>query len=103
MVPVAKRLDGRIGLRGGQVAWLGRFCVPVCSCGPQRPPGLVVAEPEDREPGPVEGSGPGEEIGGDAGQAAGAGSSAAPGAAGEVGDLALDDGPVRLVALLPVW
>src|SRR5215468_2606766 len=101
MVPVAKRLDGRAVLRGSQVAWLGRFSVPVCSCGLQRPPGLVVAEPEDREPGPVERSGAGDQVGGDAGQAAGAGPPTAPGPAGEVGDLALDDGPVRFVALLP--
>src|SRR6516225_1199071 len=81
---------------GGRV-----FLPPGCSCGPQCPAGLVVVEPEDREAGPVEGSGAGDQVGGDAGQAAGTGPPAAPGATGEVGDLALDDGPVGFVALLP--
>jgi hypothetical protein len=42
---------------------------------------LGLAEPEDREAGPVEGSGAGDEIRGDAGQAAGAGPPVAPGPA----------------------
>src|SRR5215471_8814421 len=91
-----------VGKQAG--AWAGAgFPALCCSRGPQCPAVLVAVEPEDREPGPVEGPGPGEEVGGDAGQAAGAGLPAAPGPAGEVGDLALDDGPVRFVALLPGW
>src|SRR5215468_7170500 len=99
-------LAGKAGWRSGLARSLGGpagvgFPVPGCSCGPQCPAGLLVAEPEDREAGPVEGCGAGDEVGGDAGQAAGAGPPAAPGPAGEVGDLALDDGPVGAVALLP--
>src|SRR6516165_11475867 len=91
-----------VGKQAGGWAGAG-FPARCCSRGPQCPAVLVAVEPEDREPGPVEGPGPGEEVGGDAGQAAGAGPPAAPGPAGEVRDLALDDGPVRFVALLPGW
>src|SRR5215831_14898225 len=95
-------LRGQRGWRGRYAGWPGGMpAVPGCSRGPDCPAVLVVAEPEDREPGPVEGSGTGEKIGGDAGQAAGAGPAPAPGTASEVGDLALHDGPVRPVALLP--
>src|SRR6202042_1121744 len=70
-------------------------------CGPQCPADLAVFESEDGKPGPVERGGAGNKVSGDAGHAAGAGSPAAPGPAGEVGDLALDDGPVSAVGLLP--
>src|SRR5215471_12108921 len=71
------------------------------SGGRQCPAGLAMSEAEDREPGPVEGCGAGDKVSCDAGQAPGAGVAAAPGPAGEMGDLALDDGPVGAVALLP--
>src|SRR5262249_43179662 len=84
-----------------QLRWGGLPCAPGGSGGPQCPAGLVVTQSEDCEPGPVEGCGAGDQVGGDAGQPAGAGPAGGPGPAGEVGDLALDDGPVRPVALLP--
>src|SRR5262249_49345298 len=80
--------------------WDGLRCTG-WSGDPQRPATLVVVEPEDCKPGPVEGAGAGDKVSGDAGQSTGAGPPPTPGPAGEVRDLALDDGPVRPVALLP--
>ena len=57
---------------------------------------------EHGQAGPVEDAGPGGHVGPDPFQPAGAGLAPAPGSAGEVGDLALDDGAVGPVSGLPL-
>ena len=60
-----------------------------------------VVQAEGGQSGEVQCAGSGQDVSQNAFFAAASGMSAAPGAAGEVADLAFDDGPVGPVVLLP--
>ena len=96
--PDSGRVRTLIDLRWGE----DRHPWVLVTSGPcDRPSFRVTAQPERRQSGPVERSGPGVEVGTDAFFASGAGSTSSPRFANEVGDLAFDDGSVAAVALEP--
>ena len=66
------------------------------------PLGTVVVQSEHGQPSPVDGTGASVDVGGDPSPAAHPSLAASPGSTDEVGDLALDLGPVAPIARLPL-
>ena len=67
----------------------------------ENPSVAIMAQSKRGQTGPVDGSGSGVEVGGNASQRTGSCPTSSPRSADEVGDLAFDDGPIGPVALGP--